>query len=103
MEGSEFKPLLREIHLASLNRAKAAGILAIDLLGRVATVKFLRTEMNAPLLQNPELNAQFLSKIPLGRWGQVDEVGKLALYLCSEEAGFITGTDILMDGGWTAQ
>ena len=61
------------------------------------------TELNAPILQNPELNAQFLSKIPLGRWGQVEEVGKLALYLCSEEAGFITGTDILMDGGWTAQ
>jgi len=61
------------------------------------------TELNAPILQNPELNAQFLSKIPLGRWGQVEEVGQLALYLCSEEAGFITGTDILLDGGWTAQ
>src|SRR5947209_2015120 len=61
------------------------------------------TELNAPILQNPELNAQFISKIPLGRWGQVEEVGKLALYLCSEEAGFITGTDILLDGGWTAQ
>jgi len=61
------------------------------------------TELNAPILQNPELNAQFLSKIPLGRWGQVEEVGQLALYLCSDEAGFITGTDILLDGGWTAQ
>lgn len=61
------------------------------------------TELNKPILENPELNAQFISKIPLGRWGQVEEVGKLALYLCSEEAGFITGTDILMDGGWTAQ
>src|SRR6266851_3298594 len=61
------------------------------------------TELNAPILQNPELNAQFISKIPLGRWGQVEEVGKLALYLCSEEAGFITGADILIDGGWTAQ
>jgi len=63
----------------------------------------IATELNAPILQNPELNAQFISKIPLGRWGQVEEVGKLALYLCSEEAGFITGTDILLDGGWTAQ
>jgi NAD(P)-dependent dehydrogenase (short-subunit alcohol dehydrogenase family) len=61
------------------------------------------TELNAPILQNPELNAQFISKIPLARWGRVEEVGQLALYLCSEEAGFITGTDILMDGGWTAQ
>jgi NAD(P)-dependent dehydrogenase (short-subunit alcohol dehydrogenase family) len=55
------------------------------------------------LIQNPELNQQFLSKIPVGRWGRVEEIGQLALYLCSEAAGFITGTDILIDGGWTAQ
>src|SRR6266705_969410 len=61
------------------------------------------TEMNTPILQNPELNQQFISKIPLGRWGKVEEVGQLALYLCSEEAGFLTGTDVLIDGGWTAQ
>ena len=61
------------------------------------------TEMNMPLMQNPELNQQFISKIPLGRWGKVQEVGQLAVYLCSEDAGFITGTDILIDGGWTAQ
>jgi NAD(P)-dependent dehydrogenase (short-subunit alcohol dehydrogenase family) len=61
------------------------------------------TEMNAPLIQDPELNQQFISKIPLGRWGKVEEVGHLAVYLCSEDAGFITGTDILIDGGWTAQ
>jgi len=61
------------------------------------------TEMNTPIIQNPEANAQFISKIPLGRWGDVREVGQLAVYLCSEEAGFITGTDVLIDGGWTAQ
>ncbi len=61
------------------------------------------TELNKPILENPELNAQFIAKIPIGRWGKVEEVGKLAVYLCSEEAGFITGTDILIDGGWTAQ
>jgi NAD(P)-dependent dehydrogenase (short-subunit alcohol dehydrogenase family) len=61
------------------------------------------TELNTPLLQNPDLNRQFLSRVPLGRWGRVEEVGRLALYLCSDDAGFITGTDILIDGGWTAQ
>jgi len=61
------------------------------------------TELNAPLLKDPKLTQEFLSKIPLGRWGQPEEVGQLALYLCSEDAGFITGTDILIDGGWTAQ
>jgi NAD(P)-dependent dehydrogenase (short-subunit alcohol dehydrogenase family) len=61
------------------------------------------TEMNTQLMENPALNQQFISRIPLGRWGRVEEVGRLALYLCSEEAGFITGTDILIDGGWCAQ
>lgn len=61
------------------------------------------TEMNQPILDDPEKNAQFLSRIPAGRWGKVEEIGALAVYLCSEEAGFITGTDIVIDGGWIAQ
>jgi NAD(P)-dependent dehydrogenase (short-subunit alcohol dehydrogenase family) len=61
------------------------------------------TEMNTPILQNPELNQQFISKLPVGRWGKVEEIAKLLLYICSPDAGFLTGTDILIDGGWTAQ
>ena len=61
------------------------------------------TEMNTALMENPKLSQKFLSKIPLGRWGKPEEVGQLAVYLCSEEASFITGTDFLIDGGWTAQ
>lgn len=60
------------------------------------------TEMNKALMENPEINQQFLSRIPLGRWGRVEEIGQLAVYLCSPAAGFITGTDILIDGGWCA-
>jgi NAD(P)-dependent dehydrogenase (short-subunit alcohol dehydrogenase family) len=59
--------------------------------------------MNRPLMENAEANAQFLANIPLGRWGKVEEIGQLAVYLCSEDAGFITGTDILIDGGWCAR
>jgi NAD(P)-dependent dehydrogenase (short-subunit alcohol dehydrogenase family) len=61
------------------------------------------TEMNTVLMQDPVRNAEFLSKIPLGRWGKVEEIGALAVFLCSEAASFITGADILIDGGWTAQ
>jgi NAD(P)-dependent dehydrogenase (short-subunit alcohol dehydrogenase family) len=49
------------------------------------------------------LNAEFLASIPVGRWGKVEEIGALARYLCSESASFITGTDILIDGGWCAR
>ena len=61
------------------------------------------TEMNAPVMNNPEANRQFLASLPVGRWGQVEEIGGLACYLCSDKAGFITGADILIDGGWTAK
>ena len=61
------------------------------------------TEMNTILTQDPVRNAEFISKIPVGRWGKVEEIGPLTVFLCSEASGFITGTDILIDGGWTAQ
>jgi NAD(P)-dependent dehydrogenase (short-subunit alcohol dehydrogenase family) len=63
----------------------------------------IATDMNAVIINNPEVNAQFLASMPVGRWGKPEEVGSLACYLCSEQAGFITGTDILIDGGWTAK
>src|SRR3569833_91732 len=61
------------------------------------------TDMNLALMQDPQANAQFLANLPVGRWGKVEEIGALACYLCSDAAGFITGTDILIDGGWTAK
>ena len=61
------------------------------------------TEMNTAVMNNPEANSLFLASLPVGRWGEVQEIGALACYLCSEYAGFITGTDILIDGGWTAK
>jgi len=60
--------------------------LALELVSERITVNGISpgpfaTELNAPILQNPEANAQFISKIPLGRWGRVEEVGQLALFL----------------------
>jgi len=62
-----------------------------------------KTEMNLAVMNNMEVSAQFLASLPVGRWGKVEEIGALACYLCSDAASFITGTDILIDGGWTAK
>ncbi len=61
------------------------------------------TEMNRPLLEDPEKNRSFVSRIPLGRWGRVEEIGGLVLFLASDAASFITGAGITIDGGWTAR
>ena len=61
------------------------------------------TEMNQVLLEDPEKYQKFVSQIPMGRWGSLDEIGGLAVFLASEASSFITGTGILIDGGWTAQ
>jgi NAD(P)-dependent dehydrogenase (short-subunit alcohol dehydrogenase family) len=61
------------------------------------------TPMNAPVMNDPGANAAFLQAMPVGRWGKPEEVGAMVTYLCSEHAGFVTGTDFLIDGGWTAR
>jgi NAD(P)-dependent dehydrogenase (short-subunit alcohol dehydrogenase family) len=61
------------------------------------------TEMNTALIENPNTNQQFMSSTPMGKWGRVEDIGKLAVFLCSDDASFITGTDILIDGGWCAR
>jgi hypothetical protein len=50
-EASELKPLLADMHVSALNRAKAADNLAVDVLGRVAILKFLRIELNSQFAQ----------------------------------------------------
>ena len=61
------------------------------------------TEMNRPLLDNPEAYQAFVSQIPLGRWGELEEIGGVTLFLASNASSFVTGAGILIDGGWTAR
>ncbi len=61
------------------------------------------TEMNKPLLNDPEKYQTFISKIPMGRWGEMDELDGAIIFLASEASSFMTGTTLTIDGGWTAQ
>ncbi|MEM7374246.1 MAG: glucose 1-dehydrogenase [Bacteroidota bacterium] len=61
------------------------------------------TEIFEPVKKDPEKFAAFCNNIPLGRIGGLDEIGALALYLCSPASSFVTGSLISIDGGWLAQ
>jgi NAD(P)-dependent dehydrogenase (short-subunit alcohol dehydrogenase family) len=89
--------------LLGLTRALALELAADGITVNGISPGPIGTDMNLALMSNPEVNAQFLASVPVGRWGKVEEIGSLACYLCSEAAGFVTGTDILIDGGWTAR
>ena len=81
--------------------------LAVELAPAAITVNAIlpgpfATEMNRPLIEDPEKYAAFVAKIPLARWGELHEIGALALYLSSPASSYVTGAAIAIDGGWTA-
>ena len=61
------------------------------------------TEMNRPLLNDPVKYAEFVRNIPMGRWGELDELAGLVVLLGSDASSFITGSSVFIDGGWTVR
>jgi len=61
------------------------------------------TDLNLPLMNDPEKYKVFISKVPIGRWGELYEIGGIALYLSSPASSYTTGALFSVDGGWIAQ
>jgi NAD(P)-dependent dehydrogenase (short-subunit alcohol dehydrogenase family) len=60
------------------------------------------TEMNRSLLDDPVKYQEFVRRIPMKRWGEVDEIAGAAVFLASDAASYVTGSTLTVDGGWTA-
>jgi NAD(P)-dependent dehydrogenase (short-subunit alcohol dehydrogenase family) len=84
---------------------KAAAVELAPLGVRVNSVAptFVETPMTAPFLADSDFRADVERRIPLGRVGHVDDVTGAVVYLASDAAALVTGTSLLVDGGWTAQ
>lgn len=63
----------------------------------------IETDMTQGFLQDENAKKGFLDKIPMGRIGKPLDIAYAALYLASDEADFITGEILVVDGGWTAR
>jgi NAD(P)-dependent dehydrogenase (short-subunit alcohol dehydrogenase family) len=83
-------------------------VLALEWATRGVTVNAIcpgpfGTEMNRTLMSDPAKYKAFAEKIPMGRWGEPEEIAGAVLFLSSDASSFVTGSALFVDGGWTAQ
>jgi NAD(P)-dependent dehydrogenase (short-subunit alcohol dehydrogenase family) len=89
--------------VAGLTKALALELVDDQITCVAISPGFIATDLTAPLRADPAKNAALMAQTPMRRWGTAEEIASLALYICSDQAAFMTGNDVLMDGGWMAQ
>lgn len=88
--------------VAQLTKALAARWASDNIRVNAVAPGWIETEMTQALRDEPSKEATILGRTPFGRWGQPREVGNAVVMLLSSDAGFITGTILPVDGGYSA-
>jgi NAD(P)-dependent dehydrogenase (short-subunit alcohol dehydrogenase family) len=89
--------------IEGLTKAMAVELAPYGIRVNSVAPTFVETPMTAPFFANERFRRDVLARIPLGRLGSVDDVAAAVVFLASPKASLITGTSLIVDGGWTAQ
>ncbi len=85
--------------VASLSRALAVEYAPYGIRVNYLCPGFIETALTERVLRNPAINKALIDQTPLRRFGSAEDVAKAALFLCSDDASFITGEGLAVDGG----
>ncbi|MAT88251.1 MAG: 3-oxoacyl-ACP reductase [Aestuariivita sp.] len=88
--------------IEGFNKAMAIDLAPYKIRINSVCPTFIRTPMTEPTFADPEKVAWILKKIKLGRVGEVEDIMGAVLFLATDASQLVTGTSILVDGGWTA-
>jgi NAD(P)-dependent dehydrogenase (short-subunit alcohol dehydrogenase family) len=88
--------------LEGMNKAFALDLAAHGIRSNTVAPTFIETPLTRPYFDDPAFKAHVLSKIKLGRIGQVEDLMGAILFLASDASALMTGTSMIIDGGWTA-
>lgn len=89
--------------LEGMNKAFALDLAKHGIRSNIIAPTFIETPMTRPFFENKDFLDSVLAKIKLGRLGQVEDLMGAALFLASEASAMMTGTSLVIDGGWTAE
>jgi NAD(P)-dependent dehydrogenase (short-subunit alcohol dehydrogenase family) len=89
--------------IEGLTKAMAVELAPNNIRVNAIAPTFLETPMTASFFADPEFRNWVMNRIPLGRIGQMDEIAGAVIFLASPAASLITGTSLVIDGGWTAR
>jgi NAD(P)-dependent dehydrogenase (short-subunit alcohol dehydrogenase family) len=88
--------------LEGLSKAMALDLAAYGIRSNVIAPTFIETPMTQPFLADERFRGDVLARIKLGRLGQVEDLMGAAIFLAADASAMVTGTSLLIDGGWTA-
>jgi NAD(P)-dependent dehydrogenase (short-subunit alcohol dehydrogenase family) len=88
--------------LEGMNKAFALDLAAHNIRSNTIAPTFIETPLTKPFFEDPAFKASVLSKIKLGRIGKVEDLMGAIVFLASDASALMTGTSVIIDGGWTA-